>query len=102
MLSQEDRIRLIQANRSAMLDRVFDELCRNLPGPSAEQVADEIVAMANRIQSVLSPTKSRVRRAGYSYFAATRRRLLYMPAAKSSSAGLESVGVADAQNTQGR
>jgi hypothetical protein len=43
MLTQENRIRLIHANRTALLDRFFDEFCQKLPGSSAEQVADDIV-----------------------------------------------------------
>jgi hypothetical protein len=54
MLTEEERIRLIHTNHTALLDRVFNELCRNWEGPSAEQVTGEIVAMANCIQNVLS------------------------------------------------
>ena len=54
MLTEEDRIRLIHANRTALLDRIFNELWRNLPGSSAEHVEDDIVAMAKRIQNALA------------------------------------------------
>jgi hypothetical protein len=54
MLTEEDRIRLIHANRTALLDRIFNELWRNLPGSSAEYVEDDIVATAKRIQNALS------------------------------------------------
>jgi hypothetical protein len=54
MLTQEDRIRLIHANRIALLDRIFDELCYKLPASSNEQLEDEIVAMAKRIQNALA------------------------------------------------
>jgi hypothetical protein len=54
MLTQEDRIRLIHANRTALLDRVFDELCQKLPGSSAEQLADDIVTTAKHIQNALA------------------------------------------------
>ena len=53
MLTQEDRIRLIHANRTALLDHIFDELSHKLPGLSAEQVADNIVTTAKRIQNAL-------------------------------------------------
>jgi len=36
-----------------LLDHIFDELSRKLPGLSAEQVADNIVATAKRIQNAL-------------------------------------------------
>jgi hypothetical protein len=54
MLTQQDRIRLIRVNRTALLDRIFDELCHKLPASSTEQLEDDIVAMAKLIQNVLS------------------------------------------------
>ena len=36
-----------------LLDHIFDELSRKLPGLSAEQLADNIVATAKRIQNTL-------------------------------------------------
>jgi len=54
MLSKEDKIRLIHKCRSALLDRMFDELCCKSPGSNRERVSDEIVAAAKRIQKALS------------------------------------------------
>ena len=52
MLTQEERIRLIHANRTALLDHVFDELCHKLPALSAEQLEDDIVAMVPKLLGV--------------------------------------------------
>lgn len=54
MLSQVDKIRLIHDNRTTLLNRMFDDLCRKAPGSSTEQVSDDIVATAKRIQNALS------------------------------------------------
>lgn len=54
MLTQEERIRLIHANRTPLLDYIFDELCHKLPASSTEQLEDDIVAMAKRIQNALA------------------------------------------------
>jgi hypothetical protein len=50
-LSEEDRIRLIHDKRTALLNRVFDELCEKTPGSSAKQVCEEIVLAARAIQN---------------------------------------------------
>ena len=46
MLTQEDKIRLFREYRSALFERMFDELCRKSPGWSAEQISRDIVASA--------------------------------------------------------
>jgi hypothetical protein len=37
MLTQEDQIRLIHANRTALVDHIFDEVSHKLPDLSAER-----------------------------------------------------------------
>jgi hypothetical protein len=54
MLTEQDRIRFIHANRTALLDHVFDELGHKLPAPSTGQLEDDIVAMAKCIQNALA------------------------------------------------
>jgi hypothetical protein len=54
MLTQEDRIRVIHENRSVLLNRMFDELCRKPANSSAEQVSRDIVSTAKAIQNALS------------------------------------------------
>jgi hypothetical protein len=54
MLTQEDRIRLIHDNRTVLLNRMFDELCRKPANSSAEQVSRDIIATAKDIQNALS------------------------------------------------
>ena len=54
MLSSEDKIRLIHEHRTALFNRMFDELCLKIPGRSAEQVGDDTIAAATIIQEVLS------------------------------------------------
>lgn len=53
MLSDEDKVRLIHACRTVLLDRLFHEFSRR-PGSSAEQVSEEIIATAQAIRSALS------------------------------------------------
>lgn len=56
MLTQEDKIRLIHENRTDLLNRMFDGLCQ-MPGCSAEQVAEEIIVIAKQIQNALADSK---------------------------------------------
>jgi hypothetical protein len=53
MDDQERRIRLIHDCRTVLLNRMFDEFSRK-PGSSAEQVSNEIVAIAQAIRGALS------------------------------------------------
>jgi len=57
MVGQEDKICLIHEYRTALLDRMFDELCRKSPGSSAQQVCEEIIITARLIQNALSNWK---------------------------------------------
>ncbi len=54
MLTQEDRIRLIHDNRTVLLNRMFEELCRKPATSSAERVSRDIVATAKVIRNILS------------------------------------------------
>ena len=58
MLTQEDKIRLIHEFRTALLNRMFDELCRKAPSSSTEQVSVDIVAVAKcaRNQPAIMPS----------------------------------------------
>jgi hypothetical protein len=56
MLTQEDKIRLIHNNRTILLNRIFDGLCR-MPGSSSELVAQEIIVLAKQIQYALADSK---------------------------------------------
>lgn len=57
MHNQGDKIRLIHECRTALLNRMFDELSRK-PGSSAEQVSDEIIVLAQAIQSAPSESEA--------------------------------------------
>jgi hypothetical protein len=54
MLTEDDRIRLIHDHRTALLNLMFEELCRMPANSSAEQVAYDIIATARNIQNALS------------------------------------------------
>src|SRR6267154_1082442 len=54
MLTEDDRIRLIHDHRTALLNLMFEELCRKPAHSSAEQVAYDIIATASNIQNALS------------------------------------------------
>lgn len=53
MLSDQDKIRLIHECRTALLNRMFDELSRR-PGSSPEHVSNEIIVTAQAIRNALS------------------------------------------------
>jgi len=57
MVIQEDRIRLIHENRTALLNRMFDELSRKPPDSSVETVFHEIITTARVIQNALSKSE---------------------------------------------
>jgi hypothetical protein len=60
MVIQEDRIRLIHENRTALLNRMFDELSRKPRGSSAEQVAEEIIVTAKQIQNAFAEKSGKI------------------------------------------
>ena len=53
---QEDKIRLIHNCRTALLNRIFNEFSRR-PGSSADKVSDQIIVIAQAIQSALSESE---------------------------------------------
>jgi hypothetical protein len=57
MVIQKDRIRLIHENRTALLNRMFNELSRKPPDSSAETVFHEIITTARVIQNALSKSE---------------------------------------------
>ena len=56
-MTQEDRIRLIHDHRTALLNRMFDELHRKSTDSSAEEVCYEIISTARVIQNALSKSE---------------------------------------------
>jgi len=56
MLTQDDKIRLIHDNRTILLNRMFDGLCR-MPGSSAELVAKDVIVIAKEIQNALADSE---------------------------------------------
>ncbi|MFI5092986.1 MAG: hypothetical protein ACHQIK_06055 [Candidatus Acidiferrales bacterium] len=60
MLTQEDKIRLIHEFRTALLNRMFDELCGQSPNSSTHQVSVDIVATAKAIQNALSNSSEEI------------------------------------------
>src|ERR1700681_1009461 len=54
MVNPEDKIRLIHESRTALLDRIFDELCRKPASSSPEQVSQELVATAEVMRTFLT------------------------------------------------
>jgi len=54
MPTQEDKIRLIHEFRTALLNRMFSELCGKSPSSPAEQISEEIVATAEVIRTFLT------------------------------------------------
>jgi len=53
MVSQEDKIRLIHEHRTALVNRMFDELRRKSPSSSTVQLADDRVATAKLTLSAI-------------------------------------------------
>lgn len=53
MLSEEDKIRLIHENRTALLNYMFGELAVKLPALSAEELPDAIIALAEVVRTCL-------------------------------------------------
>jgi Amidohydrolase family len=68
MFSEEDKIWLMHDCRTALLNRMFDELSRK-PGSSAEQVSTEIIAMAQAIRNPLSKSDATLQQVVDSFIA---------------------------------
>jgi hypothetical protein len=54
VLSQEEKSRLIHQYRTTLLNRMFEELGSKSPNSTTQQISEDIVATAERIQSALS------------------------------------------------